>query len=275
MESKAAFCRRVNELMFMRQGKWTQHQARLLNVTWTDGLPAEAMMNRLWFPEHGDEVVEQDILSDPGHVQLRRSCMAFLRRIDPKLLGSSAEAQQACNRLSLNILMRSLIRQKEIEALRVCDPLILQFEFNKVISQIQADGGIFRKVARGGTPEDPVVLISTPQEEKCHDVLPSELPLFLVQAVVAFQRNPDFINHTAYVIRMSGTSVQLASANISVASLERMQQGDTTHQKMEIRQSVWYNTLIPDQQRKLIRLFLALLNQLDACVQIQSSTAKK
>ncbi|KMP03434.1 hypothetical protein CIRG_03126 [Coccidioides immitis RMSCC 2394] len=239
MESKAAFCRRVNKLMFMRQGKWTQHQARLLNVTWTDGLPAEAMMNRLWFPEHGDE----------GHVQLRRSCMAFLRRIDPKLLGSSAEAQQACNRLSLNILMRSLIRQKEIEALR--------------------------KVARGGTPEDPVVLISTPQEEKCHDVLPSELPLFLVQAVVAFQRNPDFINHTAYVIRMSGTSVQLASANISVASLERMQQGDTTHQKMEIRQSVWYNTLIPDQQRKLIRLFLALLNQLDACVQIQSSTAKK
>nr|KMM67356.1 hypothetical protein CPAG_03690 [Coccidioides posadasii RMSCC 3488] len=245
--------------MFMRQGKWTQHQARLLNVTWTDGLPAEAMMNRLWFPEHGDEVVEQYILSDPGHVQLRRSCMAFLRKIDPKLLGSRAEAQQACNRLSLNTLMRSLIRQKEIKAL----------------CQIQADGGIFRKVARSGTAKDPVVLISTPQEEKCHDVLPSELPLLLVQAVLAFQRNPDFINHTAYVIRMSGTSVQLASANISVASLERMQQGDTTNQKMEIRQSVWYNNLIPDHQRKLIRLFLALLNQLDACVQIQSATAKK
>lgn len=58
------------------------------------------------------------------------------------------------------------------------------------------------------------------------DIICREVPHLLVQAIIAFEKNPELMVHTAFTLRTVGTRVQINSEAISRAYIDSLEQCD-------------------------------------------------
>jgi hypothetical protein len=95
-------------------------------------------------------------------------------------------------------------------------------------------------------------------------IISHEVPQVLIQAVLALQKNPELDIHTAFVLRMEGTKLQLSAASISRAYIHNLSRGEPLSEGFTLLCSGAYDLREPEQQRVILRILIGLLRHLDA-----------
>lgn len=94
-------------------------------------------------------------------------------------------------------------------------------------------------------------------------IISHEVPQVLIQAVLAFRKNPALDVHTAFVVRMEGTKLQLSAASISRAYIHSLSRGEPLSKGFTLLCSGAYDLRDPEQRREILRILIGLLRHLD------------
>jgi len=100
---------------------------------------------------------------------------------------------------------------------------------------------------------------------KYHDkntgIICYEVPQVLIQALLAFQKNPALDVCRAFVLRLERTKLQLSAASISRVYIDTLSQGKHLSDQFAVLSSKAYDLREPEEA---LRLHIGLLRYLDA-----------
>jgi hypothetical protein len=102
------------------------------------------------------------------------------------------------------------------------------------------------------------------KEKADTSVVNHEIPQILVQAVLAYEKNPSLDNHTAFAVRVNGTVLQLSMAVIHHTYMEELYQGKPLNEGLTLFRSESYDLREPDRRREVVRIFIGLIRRLYA-----------
>jgi hypothetical protein len=102
--------------------------------------------------------------------------------------------------------------------------------------------------------------------EKDTGIICHEVPQVLVQAFLAFQKNPALDIRRTFALRMEGTKLQLSAASISRAYIDTLSQGKHLSDGFTLLSSKAYDLREPEERREAVRLLIGLLRYLDATI---------
>jgi hypothetical protein len=100
--------------------------------------------------------------------------------------------------------------------------------------------------------------------EKDTGIIYHEVPQVLIQAFLAFQKNPALDIHRAFALRMEGTKLQLSAASISRTYIDTLSQGKHLSDGFTLLSSKAYDLREPEERREAVRLLIGLLRYLGA-----------
>lgn len=91
-----------------------------------------------------------------------------------------------------------------------------------------------------------------------------EVPQILVQGILAYDRDPTLESHTAFVLRIDGSILQVSMAVISHTYMNELCHGRPFSEGFRLCRSVPYDFLERDGRREALRLFTRLFRLLEA-----------
>lgn len=90
-----------------------------------------------------------------------------------------------------------------------------------------------------------------------------EVPQIIVQGILAYNRDPTLQSHTAYVLRIDGSVLQVSTAVISRTYMNELCRGRPFSEGLRLCCSVPYDFLERDGRREALRLPNGLLRLLE------------
>lgn len=88
------------------------------------------------------------------------------------------------------------------------------------------------------------------------------MPYLLFQAILKFERNPTLESHSAFVVSMKGTMLQLNKGVVSQNYLEDLICYKVPSDSLSLLRSGPYDLLEQDDRRDFVRVFLGLMQNL-------------
>jgi len=273
--------------------KWTRQHYDLLKVRHECNVPSESIVSSTCLPHDGDQELEAIAadLTKPDRKDLANfACWHdrsyaksyFISFFD--CLGQMMEQEE--NSESDELLHRnySLLSKKIMSYLI---DTILRFVHTSTRFNTSSDSRIpFRiqscnvkgilkcagalcltsdLVKRGYRATFPLTIFTVLKyHDKDTGIIRHEVPQVLIQALLAFQKNPALDVCKAFVLRMEGTKLQLSAASISRAYIDTLSQGKHLRDGFTVRSSKAYDLREPEERREALRLLIGLLRYLDA-----------
>lgn len=93
--------------------------------------------------------------------------------------------------------------------------------------------------------------------------LTHEIPHILIQAVLAFQQNPDLAKYRGYMIRQEGVYLTISSATVTRAYMQRVQEGQAPVQGFTLIRTPAFDLRHPEGRREALRSLVGLFRRVD------------
>jgi hypothetical protein len=90
-----------------------------------------------------------------------------------------------------------------------------------------------------------------------------EVSQILLQGILAYDQNPAVDSHTAFVLRMDRTILQLSMATTPRIYMEELCQGKPLSENLELFHSELYDLRECDRRKEALRLIIGLLRLLE------------
>ncbi|WEW56321.1 hypothetical protein PRK78_001764 [Emydomyces testavorans] len=260
--------RRV-KLLLEKTHRWGSRQVDILNAVYENNVPAESTIDPIYLPDEGHEVLDSFTTPQDDSLSLSLTGKILLESSLRNLQPSGKGTMRKCCQTTMDELMYSLMFTRE-QSIRhkqsAIQPQQNQMQSEECRRYTQMLYSRKTIAIAGGS----ILSETTPKQIHHENVLPSEVPLFLVQAILAFQQNPTLQSHRAFVVRMRGNTLQVATATISSSYLDDLYNGRRPVEELRIYQSEPCRLLETSEQRKAIRLLFGLIRYLDGNIAMVS-----